>query len=247
MLYGLDLFSGIGGISEALKDYVRPICYCENDPYAAGVLFSRMLDGAIPKAPIFPDVRNLNKRILKADIDIIYGGFPCQDISVAGRGKGLGGEQSSLFFEVVRLVRELRPTFIFLENSPAITGRGLSEVTAKISAMGYDCRWTVLSAAETGAPHLRERWWLLAYADSERGRKKQISFSGGEGTANVIDTMCESLEGQRSSSNWWAVEPDVGRVVHGLPYRVDRIRCLGNSVVPQCAETAFKELAGIKD
>src|SRR5690242_16210507 len=101
-MYGLDLFSGIGGITKALDGYVQPVAYCELEPYARGVLASRQSTGHLPIAPIWDDVKNLDGRRLPA-VDIIYGGFPCQDISIAGRGVGLGGERSGLFREIVRL------------------------------------------------------------------------------------------------------------------------------------------------
>ena len=165
MLNGLDLFSGIGGISIALKDWVRPVAYCETDPYCQGVLLSKMDRSKITRAPIWDDVRTLNRESgnFPSDvIDIIYGGFPCQDISVAGRGKGLEGERSGLFFEIVRLAKEIQPKFIFLENVPAITSRGGITVVRTLAEMGYDCRWCVISAASIGALHRRERWFLLA-------------------------------------------------------------------------------------
>ena len=179
MLNGLDLFSGIGGLTLALGEWVRPVAYCEIEPYAAGVLFSRMLDGSLPTAPIFPDIRKLHAGILPS-IDIMYGGFPCQDISNAGARKGLEGERSGLFFEICRLVGEVRPQFIFLENVAAITVRGLERVISEITALGYDCRWTILSAAAVGAPHLRERWWLLAHANEDRQRERDKVQQVGE-------------------------------------------------------------------
>src|SRR5690606_10421534 len=127
MLRGLDLFSGIGGLTLALAPWVRPVAYCENDRYATAVLLSRMRTGDLPCAPIWDDVRTLRGDMLPS-VDIIYGGFPCQDISCAGRGAGLAGGRSGLFFEIARLARELRPRFVFLENVPAITTRGLGDV-----------------------------------------------------------------------------------------------------------------------
>jgi DNA (cytosine-5)-methyltransferase 1 len=350
-LNGLDLFSGIGGLSVGLSEWVKPVAYCEIDRYAAAVLFSRMSDGNLPAAPIFPDVRSLSKEILPS-IDIIYGGFPCQDISVAGHGKGLAGERSGLFFEIVRLAKEIQPTFLFLENVPAITGRGLDTIIREITKAGYDVRWTTLSAQEIGAPHKRERWWLLGHSkhngslttkkrgsieetvfnDSERSNKTSeftgasasrvlaaevISDSKSDGQRSreesrgnverlklmestksgvdsehlckiISDTRCESkgaIENLQSESeesigentsklccnvsdtdllrkqqpqgseqeqrqwasdgSWWLTEPDVGRVANGVLNRVDRIKCLGNAVVPLQAREAFKELMGI--
>ena len=171
MINGLSLFSGIGGIDVALSEYVRPVAYCEIDPYCQGVLLSRMAGGFLSSAPIWPDIRTLNtrggNRLCSGYIDIIYGGFPCQGISVAGIGKGLADERSGLFYEIVRLCREIRPQFIFLENVPAITSRGGREVVGEITALGYDCRWCVISAASVGALHRRERWFLLANAKSK--------------------------------------------------------------------------------
>ena len=263
-LIGLDLFSGIGGITKALEDWVTPCAYCENDPYAQAVLLSRMAKGDLPSAPIWDDVRTLKGSMLP-QVDIIYGGFPCQDISVAGKGKGLAGERSGLFFEIARLVSEIRPTFLFLENVSAINIRGLGTVTAEITERGYDSRWITLSASEVGALHQRKRWWLLAYSDSERRREKQIRIKGSsdkaelgnDGEAKLMgDTghrrkkkfgqVRSDVEEDEQGSSWWSTEPIVDRVANGIPFRVDRIRGLGNSVVPQCAKEAFEILIGIK-
>jgi DNA (cytosine-5)-methyltransferase 1 len=296
MLNGLDLFSGIGGLSVALARWVRPIAYCENDHYAQGVLLSRMADGQIPFAPIWDDVRTLSAEVLPG-VDIIYGGFPCQDISVAGLGKGLAGERSGLFFEILRLADEVSPTFIFLENVPAIRTRGGEAVGKELASRGYDCRWLTLSAAEVGAPHKRDRWWLLAahperlklwdeqgrgsgtsgessaqfVADASSCGREQESTDAGrntEGSGAEGLSARSSVSGEMGHSNgegqlqqeglvspergwvadasWWAAEPNVGRVAHGVPARVDRLRALGNAVVPLQAREAFKALAGLK-
>ncbi len=286
---GLDLFSGIGGLAVALRPWVRTVTYCEIERYAQGVLLSRMQSGDIDHAPIFDDVRNLSKRMLP-EIDIIYGGFPCQDISCAGRGIGMEkGDRSGLFFEIVRLTEEIRPAFVFLENVPAIRTRGLSRVIRELSLLRYDLRWTVLSAAEVGAPHLRKRWFLLG-ADSDRigsrdeygrwrgshwkdpakfiddGKEESLADASGE---RLERQLCKSRklakgnllsQGQGSKQagrfgglgndvgrNWWTIEPDVGRVANGVPKRVDRLKCLGNSVVPIQAREAFERLMGIQE
>jgi len=265
MLNGLDLFSGIGGISLALKEWVRPIAYCENDRYAQAVLLSRMGQGQLPTAPIWDDIRTLGSRNFmdrgSSAVDIIVGGFPCQDISCAGTRKGLEGDRSRLFFEFVRLIRDLRPRFVFLENVPAITVRGLERILLELTALGYDARWTIVSAAEFGACHLRQRWFLLAHTYCEGGRNEQITqpkrrgeaaaFDSSEDIADTNGARLEGLWGQESelcrpaSYNGWASKPTVRRGAHGVSNRVDRIRGLGNAVVPMQAREAFIRLMGI--
>jgi DNA (cytosine-5)-methyltransferase 1 len=180
-LHGLDLFSGIGGITVALNPWVNPVAYVEQDPYCQRVLFQRMVRGQLPGAPIWDDVRTLDRSSLGGTpvrFDIMYGGFPCQDLSVAGAGKGLDGNRSGLFFEITRLAREVSIPFIFLENVPAIRTRGLDRVLRELASMGYDCRWTSVSADYVGAPHRRERWFLLAYSDGARLRNEQGGSGG---------------------------------------------------------------------
>lgn len=280
MLNGLDLFSGIGGITLALREWVRPVAYCESEPYAQSVLLSRMSEGRLPTAPIWDDVRTLRGEAFdRIGIDIIYGGFPCQDVSVAGARKGLEGERTGLFREAIRLVRECKPQFVFLENVPGIR-RDVFTIRGELEALGYDCRDGFLSAAEVGANHRRNRWWLLAHAKQSKLRKQpgRRSWQSREGaslpgrngeTQSLADTESIGLEasirvgrstpernrsqGQSKFTNtsggdgWWATEPNVGRVANGVPFRVDRLRGLGNAVCPAQAREAFKILAGIKE
>ncbi len=272
MLNGLDLFSGIAGIGIALSPWVRTIAYCEADRYAQAVLLSRMESGEIDRAPIWDDVRTLKGDMLPR-IDIISGGFPCQDVSTAGLRKGMEGERSILYLEAVRLVRECKPKFVFLENVQGIR-KFVPSIRGEFEAIGYDCRDGFLSAAEVGAPHARNRWWLLAHTDSKRGRiqqefadRKSSTNSNNNGSKeSLADASSEGLQrhgdgresdktithakqsisgGNHWSRDWWATEPNVGRVVDGLPFRVDRIKCLGNSVVPLQAREAFKILMGL--
>lgn len=240
MIYGLDLFSGIGGLSEGLKKWVRPVMYCESDEYARHVLQSRMRDDSIPNAPIWPDVRTLTKEQIESPIDIIVAGFPCQDVSIAGLGEGLDGKRTELFFEVSRLARELRPAFIFLENVPAIRTRGAQRVGVELAEIGYDCRWDVFSAAEFGAQHIRGRWFLLAHAHSF-GESERGQLLGTESpNAEPHDLGKHSVEFIP-----WKTEPRMGRISDGIPYAVDRTRCLGNAVVPIQAQKAFEKLIGL--
>jgi len=211
MLNGLDLFTGIGGITLALSEWVKPVAYCEIDPYCQSLLLQRMQEGNLPKAPIWDDVQTLPHSELPK-IDIIYGGFPCQDISVAGIGKGLEGERSALFFEIVRLAKEIKPPFIFLENVSAIRGRGLNRVGEELAKLRYDCRWGIISAREIGARHSRKRWFLLAYSTSircqgerERAEQPEKEIPG------------PSLQSCSGIVRDWETEPDVARLLsHGI-------------------------------
>lgn len=267
LLNALDLFSGIAGNSIALKKYIKTVAYCEADRHAQSVLLSRMGDGSLEVAPIWDDIKTLKGAHINVPIDIIVAGFPCQDISCAGNGEGLEGKRSGLFFEVVRLIEEIKPPFVFLENVPAIRTRGLSRVCWELASLGYDLRWTNVSAAELGAPHLRNRWFLLAYADGlglrDRGKwikkgKAKTNFKlGNNGTKKPLADSNSKMRAeygaigrkQENSSikytSWWKIEPDVDRVVNELPYRVDRIKRLGNAVVPACAKEAFERLLGL--
>jgi DNA (cytosine-5)-methyltransferase 1 len=264
---GLDLFSGIGGVTIALDSYAKPIAYCEIDLYCQSVLLQRMQEGHLPKAPIWDDIRTLPTNELPP-VDIVYGGFPCQDISVAGHGIGLEGKRSGLFFEVLRIIDSVKAPFLFLENVPNIRTKGAERVCKELAERGYDCRWCCLSASDVGARHKRERWWLLSRSPSfgflqgaSKGIYSQWATSEHEKSGNVCQEIpnpeCEGLEGQCkpkrvqkthtdfSDACDWSVEPDVGRVVDGLPHRVDRIKTLGNAVVPLCARKAFEILVGI--
>lgn len=252
MINGLDLFSGIGGLTLALKRWVEPVAYCENDPYAQAVLLARMADGLLPRAPVWDDVRTLSSGELPAGIDIIYGGFPCQDVSLTGLRAGLDGARSGLVSEIWRLADELRPRFIFLENVPGIVTGGLDAILASLARRGFDARWLCLSAYEVGACHYRNRWWLLARA------------AHADGARAVTDPACEGLEGRVALSlrgdtgerlsgaggpssdelGWPAIAP-LCRRDDGVLNRVDRLKVLGNSVVPKCATTAFARLAGL--
>lgn len=244
MIHGLDLFSGIGGLTLGLAPWVRPIAYCENDRYAQAVLLSRMDSNELPAAPIWDDVRTLRGESL-SKVDIIYGGFPCQDISVAGRGRGLEGDKSGLFSHIVRLAEEVSPSLIFLENSPAIRTRGLSRVVREMARLGFDARWTTVSAEEVGAAHQRTRWFLLAaHPDRIPIRIQYWRRFGSRGqTAPKLEPASTIRRAGGASQGFSA--PTVDRADDGIPYRLDRIRSLGNAVVPIQARVAFKRLAGL--
>lgn len=245
MLNGLSLFSGIGGLDVALSEWVRPIAMCEIDPYCQAVLLSRMATGDLVHAPIWDDIKTLRIRPQEVDIDIIFGGFPCQDISIAGLGKGLEGERSGLFFEILRLASEIKPHFIFLENVPAITSRGGVQIIESLTNIGFQCRWIVKDAREEGAPHIRKRWYCLAYSNSESSietDKSAKSFTNEERT-----WLRPSRQDRRNLSRtyWKENKSPIFGVDDGIPFRLDRARALGNSVCIEQTREAFKELIGL--
>lgn len=167
----LHLFAGAGGglLGSLLLGH-RPVCAVEIDPYCRRVLAARRDEGWLPaEMEIHDDVTTFNGHAWRGRVDLVAGGFPCQDISVAGKGAGLEGARSGLFYELLRVVREVGPRWVFLENVPAITSRGLDRVLGALAELGFDAEWCVLSAADAGAPHLRKRWWCLArLADATR-------------------------------------------------------------------------------
>ena len=346
----LDLFSGIGGFSLGLERAgMTTAAFCEIDPYCRAVLAKHW-----PGVPIYDDVRKLTTDALSRDgiaVDVICGGFPCQDLSFAGKRAGLEGARSGLWGEYARLIGELRPRFVIVENVPGLLSLGMGRVLGDLSALGYDATWDCVPACAIGAPHRRDRVWIVAYAAGDgreqgqpaaeamghgrvaaaagragnapdalgdelrqqpgrsrrKGRKGEAvarydgaqghvanssrerpgetgqlqpvrSENGpGRGSEALADADSELLDGGGTrgarrraeaansgslreanvtrlalgqgvpgddgeefapalGTDWWEFEPDVGRVAHGVPARVDRLRALGNAVVPQIPE-----------
>ncbi len=159
----LALFAGAGGgiLGGHLLGW-RTVCAVEWEQYPASVLCARQNDGLLPSFPIWDDVQTFDGKPWKGVVDVVSGGFPCQDISAAGGGAGITGERSSMWKHMARIVCEVRPKFVFVENSPILTSRGLGVVLADLAKMGFDAEWGVLGAANVGAPHLRERIWICA-------------------------------------------------------------------------------------
>lgn len=259
----LDLFSGIGGISLGLERTggFKTEAFCEINPDRRADLAATW-----PGARIFEDVRDIRPDQLE-DIDVITGGFPCQDISVAGRRSGIGGERTGLFSEIIRLAGELRPDLILLENSAdLLTGDGgawARHVFGQLATLGYDIEWHVIPASGLGAPHVRERVWIIA-TDASGGFQKERRHKlylgrrftrSGEAAAIVADHYCE-----RELQSGWVFCDQRGRSVHrpdgawpeswheklsslrglddGLPAGLASAAAhrFGNSVVPQIPE-----------
>jgi|ETNvirnome_2_300_1030623.scaffolds.fasta_scaffold10711_2 DNA (cytosine-5)-methyltransferase 1 len=234
----LALFAGAGGgiLGGHLLGW-RTICAVEWDAYAASVLVQRQNDGSLPAFPIWDDVQTFDGRPWRGRVDVISGGFPCQDISAAGKGAGIDGERSGMWGHMARIIGQVRPEFCMVENSPLLVGRGLARVLGSLASLGYDARWGVLGARDAGAPHKRDRIWIVA---NSRQQGPQGSVRPGEENGGG-----ETGASQRPGSvngNWWATEPELGRVAHGVANRVDRLKCIGNGQVPQCAALAWRIL-----
>lgn len=160
----LHLFAGAGGgILGGMLLGHSCVCAVEIEPYCQKVLLQRQRDGILPKFPIWDDVRTFDGKPWRGEVDIVCGGFPCQDISCAGKGAGIGGARSGLWSEFARIISEVRPRYAFVENSPMLAVRGLGRVLGDLSESGYDAEWLVMGADDCGAPHRRKRMWILAY------------------------------------------------------------------------------------
>ncbi len=220
-----SLFSGIGGLELGLEwaGLGHTVWQVEQNPYCRDVLTRHW-----PEAERHNDVREVGKRNLAA-VDIICGGFPCQDVSSAGKRAGLGGTRSGLWYEFARILDECYPAWVVVENVRSGAAKWVDAVRGDLERIGYATLPIPLSAADVGAPHRRDRVFVvgaLAHANSDgiRDEHGRASRTNGESTA------------QPARHSGWAAEPGVARVVHGLSGRVDREKALGNSVVPQCAE-----------
>jgi len=298
----LDLFSGIGGFSIGLERAgMRTVAFCEIDPYCRAVLRKHWPDVPVfgdvktLTAEALADAgyhepsgrneasqgqqlgsgRTARSEPASCGIDLICGGFPCQDISIAGKGAGIEGSRSGLWSEYARIIGEVRPRYVIVENVAALLHRGIERVLGDLAALGYDAEWHCVPASAVGAPHRRDRVWIVAYAKESRraglcegespdfGRRRRSGNSSS--TADLAHADEPRLEGrigaglserlgqcaawsrdpstydtQRESESW------VGRVANGIPFRVDRLRALGNAIVPQIAEIIGKAIMEIE-
>ena len=291
MIHGVALCAGVGGLELGLKLAIgsayRTVCYVEREAFAAAILAARMADKALDSAPVWDDAATFDGRPWRGRVDIIATGFPCQPASVAGERKGQADERW-LWPAIARIIRHVRPSLVFVENVPGLLsvdgGAAMGAVLGTVADLGFAAEWDLFSAAEVGAPHRRERLFLLAVADRQRreigkklhraatfcaSRRDSLGFDvdvcGGDVVANANqqsndDGPCDAgairrklkspsdvsgskCEGHSPGRGWWSVEPSIPRVAHGVANRLERLRAIGNGVVPLQAAYAFRLLA----
>lgn len=262
----LSLFAGIGGFDLGLERTggFETVAFCEIDPFCRRVLAKHW-----PEVPCYDDVRTLTAERLAADgisVDVICGGFPCQDVSVAGARGGLEAARSGLWAEYHRLIGELRPRYVLVENTTGLLSLGMGRVLGDLAESGYDAQWDCIPAKRLGAPHERDRVWIVAYPN-EDGLQERVHVARVGGEAGSIEfkgrqadrvhapaELADADAGQRSLGRetgrmgrifqpvpWhraWPItsEPVLGRGADGVPNRLDRCGAPGNAVVPQIPE-----------
>lgn len=227
----LDTFSGIGGFSYAAERIVggfETVAFVEREPFCQQVLQQHW-----PTVPIYDDITTFNPQPYSADV--VCGGFPCQDISLAGKQAGIKeGTRSGLFYELMRVVRLVRPQYVVLENVSAILANGLDTVLGTMAEAGFDAEWACIPASAVGACHQRDRWWLVAYSSSQGQQRQEPAWRHAAGS------LCPNWGGYLS-------EPVLRRGDDGLSRRVDRLKALGNAVVPQVAAIPLARVRELAD
>ena len=272
----LALFAGVGGgILGSLLSGHRVVCAVEIEPYCREVLLRRQEDKTLPPFPIWDDIRTFDGKAWCGKVDIISAGFPCQPFSVAGRQKGKDDERN-MWPDTIRIIREVQPKCCLLENVPGLLNFAyIRQVFGDLAESGFNCEWDCISAASQGAPHIRDRLWIVANAKIDRygNRRESKNFSEtnerqdkqmqsivGSPNSDVSDTISEGLRNgiketmgkpeknpSTKQQSRWPVEPDVGRVANGVAFRVDRLKAIGNGQVPAVVRAAWKTLRGGDD
>ena len=255
-----SLFAGIGGFDLGLERAGFEIAWqVEIDPYCQRVLAKHW-----PAVTRYGDIREVDWHTVEP-VDLLCGGFPCQDISLAGKGAGLTGERSGLWFEYAKAIEVLKPRYVLIENVSALRSRGLDQVLGALASLGYEAEWHCIPACAVGAPHRRDRVWVVAYRSIDGLQKRQRENGqpiGGSGEPRRLDIARsrphvadayrtwelqsqggeQDQRGRVSDGCRWEPEPELGRVAHGVPHRVDRLRGLGNAIVPQIAEWIGRQI-----
>ena len=239
----LSLFSGIGGLDLAAEwAGMQTVAFCEIDDYACKVLEKRW-----PGVPIYRDVRELTAERLRQDgieVDVIVGGFPCQDLSCAGKQAGLEGERSGLWFEMLRIISELKPRWVVAENVRGAVNLALDVCRMGLEEEGYEVRAYVIPASATGATHKRERLFIVAYSNNARNNSQK--YCSDQDRKKVYKRQKEQPQFEpfrfNNVENWLMYYSAICGTNDGVPNRVDRLKCLGNSCSPQQAYPIFKAI-----
>lgn len=232
----LALFAGAGGGLLASKMLGwNTVCACEIERYPRERVLDRQREGHLDRFPIWDDVRTFNGREWAGSVDVISGGFPCQDISSAGLGAGLAGARSGLWTEYARIIREVGPRFVFAENSPLLRARGLGTILNDLDGMGYDARWCVLGAWHLGAPHRRNRMWILAYPKRDK--------IGEESCRRKAGRVGREFKSVPWDEPWESALRRIRGVDARLAGRVEQTDAVRNGQVPVVAATAWNILS----
>jgi DNA (cytosine-5)-methyltransferase 1 len=225
----LDLFSGIGGFTLGLSATggFRTVAFVEIDPFCQKVLAKHW-----PKIPLYKDIRQVGLQY--GGIDLICGGFPCQDVSLAAQGnqQSILGDRSGLWWEYLRLISEGLPRWVIIENVENLLRKGLNIILSQLAALGYDAEWRVLGACHAGLPHIRKRLWVVAYRHGD-GVQGRSPFPLPRLTELSRGANFRSFAEFRRESNYFGT--GLCRTLHGIPNGVDRLRAVGNSIVPGIA------------
>lgn len=241
----LDLFSGIGGFSLGLERSggFETVAFCEIEPYCRKVLAKHW-----PGVKQYDDVRTLTADTLRRDgiaVDVICGGFPCQDLSRAGTGAGLAGERSGLWREYARLIGEIRPRFVLVENVATLLDNGMGTVLGDLAGIRYDAEWSTLSACAVGAPHMRQRVFIVAYPNGFHGRPRVRDTSAHE--HGPLQALYD-LEGSRARQRTRLANPsELYGGANGLPFGMERNHAIGNSIywpIPELIGKAIMQAEG---
>jgi DNA (cytosine-5)-methyltransferase 1 len=234
----LHLFAGAGGgiLGGILLGHTC-VCAVEIEEYPRKILLQRQRDGILPRFPIWDDVRTFDGNPWRSRVDIVSAGFPCDDISPAGKKAGIDGAESSLFVEVCRIVSEIQPHYVFLENSGNLVGRGLARVIGELTRLGYDSRWCRLGAGHIGADHERLRTWVVSYTN---GGEQEMEWDISRGR-RFVEQVERNMVGKAVDQPWI-----LGRD-HGSADRVDRLSSIGLMQFPAVVALAWQILANQND